>query len=433
MARTSKTKIGSHGEQAERTTRAAAQGAEFASRAHGELLQQYRTGQQQAMQGAELVSGMDERRKARNEQSRQFDAEMAQRREFETGRQALDQQQIDLRAAEQGYQRTGATGSPLLDQRMQKLQSEMDRGAGQPGAGGQPEVGPPTPEQQRRADQMGKGVEMPGAHQPFVPTAEGKAAQRMERFKADTQRMQAEAYREQVKGQLLKAQLQGDEEGAKNLKANLMKPINSDAKLLEDFASGKFNDKSWDSVEAMVADVPDPELRREVEQKVPGPRLRSFLSAKVAFGALNYIKDTGGDMPDAKVVDFTSPQMQQFTGAVKQTADLIGQMGAEFGQFLGLRTLNDKIRFQNEMAAKMVLSGMTAKQASAQGPFGEMSPSTGGVQFNQQAQQPPAPGGPEMAPQRPSLVDLREGRGLTPEQQRTREILSSGPSGFGVR
>lgn len=391
MARQGKTKITGEdtSEQASRLNQAAASGAAAKAQAHGELLQQHRFGQQQALQTAEVAGGMYDRAQQRKLQER----ELAFQQQAETGRQALGQQQINLDAAKAGYQQErGGPTSPLLSERQAKLDAEMQRGGEETSALYQ---GDPAAEQ-RGAEQQGKPLEMTESGR-FVPTEEGRAMQTRKNFEADTERMRAETYREQTRASLLKAQATGDKEAEKAVKTSLMQPIKSDAKLLTQFATGKMNDKDWDSVKSMAQGVPDPELQREIESGIPGPRLRSFLSSKVAHGALNFIKDTGGDLPDGDVIDYTSPQMQQFTQQVAQAGQMIGSMGKDFGAFLGLKTFSDKLRFQNLLASKAVLAGMTAPSVPQQGgagPFGGMTPSAG------QPQQAAAPGptAPQVAP-----------------------------------
>lgn len=417
MARTSKTKITGEdvGEQAERTNRAAAVGAQGVQQAHSELLGQHRFGQQHALQIADVAGTAYERMKGRE-----------QERDIETGRQSLQQQELDLGAAREGFNRQGqgAPTPPLLDERQKKLEAEMARGE-QQGGGQDPAA------MQRRAEQAKKPMEMSGAGNTFVPSEQGQAVQKRKNFEADTDRIKAESYAAQTSAQLVKAQRSGDVDTVKNIKTNLMQPIKTDAKLLGDVATGKMNDKSWDSIQAMAAEVPDPELQKEIQAKTPGPRLRSFLSSKVAFGALNFVKQTGGDMPDGDVVDYTSPQMQQFTQSVAQAGQFIAMQGAEFGKFLGLKTLNDKLRFQNVMAARSVMEGWTMgqvpgapQQGAAQqpggggaGPMGTMTPSSG------QAPQAPPPSQQQMQQHEQDMVGVRKRYGQEPGGRSVGEML----------
>lgn len=391
MARTSKTKIGGEdtADLSDRTNAASARGHAAVQQARSEAIAQQRGDQEMALRTASELSSIDDRRK-----------QMEHQRKVDTGNQAINQQQVDLESAKAGYQRSGsAPTSPLLDEqaaaknpRQQKLEQEMARGAEQTSA----MQGPPTAEQQRQQEQNKKPMEMTGSS--FVPSEEGQQMQGRKNFEADTERMRAEAYKEQTRASLIKARATDDKDAVKSAKQNLMQPLKTDAKLMSAFASGKANDKDWDNVSSMVKGVPDPELQNEVNSRVPGPRLRSFLSAKLSYNALNFIQDTDGDLPDGDVVDFTSPQMQQFTAAVAQSGQMIGSMGKEFGEFLGLKTLDDKVRFQNMLAAKSVLGGMSSVQ-SPQSPMGGMMPSAGQPQPQpaQGAQQPRdanAPGAP---------------------------------------
>jgi hypothetical protein len=356
MARTNKTQIGSSGESNDRMMRAAESGAAAKQHAHDQYLAQQRHGSAQALQQGQAAASQY----AEGRQLQQRDTQLDQ-----------GQQQIDLEAAKSGFQRQGAGTD-----RMAKLKQEMDQG-GSLGAG---QEGPPTPEQQRRAEQMGKPIEQSGSA--FVPTEQGMAEQRRKSFSADTDRMRAESYQQQVQQSLLKAQATNDQEAIKNIKTNLMKPMESDANMLSEFVNGKANDSTWEKLSKMVEGNPDQALQQEVQSRVAGPRVRDILNQKIASSALKYISTTDGDLPDSKVVDYTNPHMVKFTNEVREVGAMISQMsqqtGGQFTQFLGLKNLNDKIRFQNALAARSVLGGLTGFSPNQQdNPFANTPPSAG--------------------------------------------------------
>jgi hypothetical protein len=426
MARTSKTVIGEEaGDRAAANRQALSEGQAGVRQSHAELMAQKQHGQELAFRSAQEIGQFTQRERERTQQGQQFEAQqkqqgeqfnaqLAQQREIETGRQALEQQQIDVGAAKEGYARTGKeTTSPLLDQRMQKLQQDMNQGG---------EMGPPSPEQQRRMDQAGKPLEMQGATQPFAPTEQGQAIEKRKGYEAETKRMTAETYRMQASAQLEKARAIGDKEAEKEVKGRLMNDLNSDSKMLNSFATGKVTDYDWEKLRQMSADSPDQDLKKEIDSGIAGPNIRRFLESKVSRSVFNYIKDTNGELPDSNHVDMGSPTMQVFSQSVKHFKDLITTMVPQLGQFAGFKSMADRNRMLNRLAVARTenmsggffervarginqgiesMGGGGGGPAEAPNPFQGMSPSAGTPQQKPQPNQAGAARQPTAGPMRP--------------------------------
>ncbi len=377
-------KIGSYGEQSDRMIRAATAGAELHQRAADSLSEQQSRTAAMAGQSAQNISNI----LTQGRESQQRDEQLAFQKKAEEDRIRMQQQEIDLQAARSGFERQPQGGGELGD-RMARLREQMNQG----GMSADPEA-------MLQSEQTSKPLEMSGSK--FVPTEQGMAETSRKAFSADTERIRAEAYRDQVRSSLIKAQMSGDKEGVASLKKNLQAPIESDAKMLENFVNGKATDKDWENISSMMKDNPDPELQKEISSGVAGPRVRAVLNQKIASSALKFIETTGGDLPSSGVVDYTNPHMVKFTNEVRDIGALISQLsaqsGGQFSQFLGLKSLDDKIRFQNQLAARSVLNGFTSFNPGAGGsPTAGLPPSAGGP--------PPTGGGSNLEPvldQRPA-------------------------------
>lgn len=456
MARTSKTRIGGEsGEQAERQIRAAESGAALKQRAHESLMQQETEGRRELLQGATAIGEMSERKKAREQQETQFSKEMAlrkeqlgeqskqagaeraQQREIETGRQALSQQELDLRAAEKGYDRKpGAPESPLLTERggtlkselareglhvvtgrEAKLQSEMARGGAQMQTQGVD--GPPTPEQQRRADQMGRtDIERQGGQGgSFGLNEQGRAKMGIEATKAQANLIRAQAYQQQNQIAYSRAMRQGNQEEMKAVKQKLMAPVQSDRKLEEAFAKGEVNDSDWSKIESLAKDAPDAELAKEIKERMPGPRLRSFLSAATAKSSMQFIIGTEGELPDQ--IDLNNPNLRGFVKEVEKVGSMIGMLekqankvGASMTRWMGVNSYDDKLRLQNKLGAMSMMSGMNRIKTPAQA-----TPA---------APQPPQPPQQSEANQR-DMREVRRNYGQEPGGRSVGEMLQNRP------
>lgn len=328
------------GEQADRELRAAASGSEAVARAHAGVMNQYQAGAQQAQQLGDFAArtvGQGEQLKLQNDQ-------------------------LDLEAAEKGFERGGGSA------REQALQQEMDRGAGQPA------IGPLETESQNRLRMQGeKPLEMDGGT--WRPTAERRAEMKRKNFEADTERIRAEAYRDQVAAQHAKADAAGDEKAADELAAELAGPANSGVKRFDRMMKGDVQDSDWADLadEAKGSEEVDPSLMQDISSKNFSPRVQQFARAQISVDAIKSIARTG--TTDKLKVDWTAPQMRAFTEQVHHFNSLAKTMGPGFAQVFGINSVKSKMKLVNKLAANAVMAGMH----TAPDPFGGMPPSAGGA------------------------------------------------------
>lgn len=304
MALRGKTKLKGQGSKSREQMAAAESGTAARQRATEGVARQHAAGAQQGLATGGQAAGI------------------IQRQEQMEGQQDIAQQRVDLDAAKSGM---------MPNPRMEKLQADMDRGA----------------------DQMGQPLEYEG--QRFIPTpmAEKQAAasQGLAEEKAVTERLRAQAYRQQVAGQLSRANASGDKQGAKELKANLMQPIKSDVNRLDRMMTGKkLKPGDWEGLQKEAQNAQDMQLQADIESRQMTPRVRDFLSRKIAVKALDFIETTG-DLPDGDLVDFTSQAMQQFGRSATIVQAIMQAMGPGFQQFSGITSIAEKNRFVNQLAA----------------------------------------------------------------------------------
>jgi hypothetical protein len=365
MARTSKTTLNQG--KSDEMVRASAQGQQSVDNARAGLNQQQQFGVQQTNRMAADVGGLMGQHQDRQQQQGQFNRQM-QQREDET----------DLDAAKSGFQRKGGD-------RAARLQEEMERGAQQGG------VGALDPESQQRLQQQGaKPLEDAGGK--WVPTDERKQDAQRKNFEADTDRIKAESYADQIGLQVQRAALKGERETAAKLSKTLAQPVNQsvesfDRLLNAEMGEGAVKDSDWTDLEAAAAGGPDadPTLMADLQARKFTPRVQQFARAQISREAVKYIARTG-DTGNLKV-DWTAPMMRQFTEQVQQMNLMAKAMGPEFSRFAGINSIEDKMAFLNQQAAMAVYMGMG--MAPGGDPTGGMPPSAGGqgMQRPQQMQQ----------------------------------------------
>lgn len=358
MARTSKTRMTNSGESGDRMVRASAQGQQSVDRGRQALNSEKRDALNRAETTAGRVGSLMSQHAGREQQGEQFDRQMANQ-----------ESRTDLDAAKSGFERGGGGGGD----RAAALEQEMARGAEQMG----PHVGELDPDsQQRIKDQTSKPMEHDGRWRSTEERKQEKAFdQKQQAFKADTDRIKAETYRDQVGQSVQKAQAAGQVDEAKELRATLAKPINGDVKKFDRMMSGDTTDMDWSDLNDMAkgsAEM-DPSLAADIQSKSFTPRVQQFMRSQISREALKYAVRTGsiGDLS----VDMTAPQMRAFTEQVSQFNALAKSMGPEFSQFAGIRSVEDKMAFLNTQAAMAVLTGMDQQQAPD--PTGGMTPSLG--------------------------------------------------------
>lgn len=385
MARTSKTQIGGSGESNDRMMRAASSGAAAVQQAHSELLGQYRAGAQQANQTAQVTGQIVGAGEERNQQAEQF----AQRMQHE-------ESSLDLEGAKAGFERGGqepgadTEGEPSGgksqgqepggSEREKKLDAEMQKGAGQG------TISPLDPQTQTRLnEQVGKKMEMDSGGK-WRPTAERthKLAneQRREDFQADTERIRAEAYRDQVGVQAQKALAEGNTEAYKEKAKMLAQTPNDMQKAYDRMMQGKVRSEDWSDMASIVKNDPNAEqsLLADIKSKTFTPRVQKFLRAQVQIDSLKSIVRSKGSTNYLEV-DWTAPKMREFQNERDQMNDFM-RANPAMSQVAFIQSTDDKMRFLNVMAAAKVLMGMS----SAPSPAGGMTPATQG--------QGPAPAAP---------------------------------------
>lgn len=385
MARTSKTVIGKgSGEQSDRMMRAATSGQAAISDAQNRLQREQHFQQQQSAQTSRDVVGIFERGSQKKEQTRQFDVQSGQK-----DRQ-LDQAQdrTDLSAAQSGFKRGGESpGGARADQ----LTEDMARGAEQTGGG---LIGPLEADMQKRLVEQGKKPMEMGSDGVWSPTKERQqekaTEQKTSAFKADTERIRAIAYRDQVGVSAQKALAAGDRESYKTLAKQLAQEPNDFQKRFDRLMKGDVRDHDWSDMAkaATGSEGADPTLMADIKEKNFSPRVMAFARSQVAKSTLESIVLSKGSTADLEI-DWTGPKMIQF-GDIRQANNSYMASNPVMQQVAFIRSTEDKMRFLNVLSAAQVLAGQT------QAP-GMPTPST---------EAPPEAGG-AMAP--PPLIEQSEG------------------------
>lgn len=381
MARTSKTKIGEgEGEQGERMMRANASGHAMQTQARQDLIAQRERGMDRPVQQGAQAAGLINEFEARQQQQGQFDARMGEERRQFDARFGQEQDRLELDAARSGFERGQGPGGD----RAAQLEQEMDRGAAQTGPPGG--IGPLQTEEQERLRRQGQQpLEMEGGR--WRPTEERRRQMKREDFNADTERIRAEAYRDQVGQQVQQARIKGNAEDAKELAQTLSKPINGDVQKFDRLMKGEVQERDWSDLAdyAKGSEEVDPTLMNDIKAKQFTPRVQQFLRSHISRESIKYIIRTG-DTSNLKV-DWTAPQMQQFVSQVANFNSIAKSMGPEFAQYAKINSIEDKMAFLNTQAALAVYMGMSAAprgqlpMPSAGGPAGgggAPSPMVGG-------------------------------------------------------
>ena len=400
--------------------RAAESGAAQRQRAHEALLAQGERGSERIASQGMRATQLGQESQRLQEGQRQFDeSQAASEREAEAQRRfAADQAQRErslklseaeterefaAREEQKNRELTAAREGLVYQSREERLRAEMARGEEQTRGGMAPgEQGPPMPDmqqgppmptgpgglspeaEQRLGAQTGQGNEMVGGGR-WIPNAERQQATRFEQerqaFKDQTERVKAEAYRDQVAASRMRASLEGDTEKVERLTTELQQPIISNTQKLNRFQKGEPTDNDWDSLKSMArAWSQDDQLIADAEAKQWTPRVRQFLNAQIAKDTLKFIGYTG-TFPDVKKtsVDMTSPIMQQFTTAAGQIGGWMRGVPPGMTQWMGINDQEDKTSFVNRWAAAMTLSGMMMGdyEGAGGGGFGGMTPAAG--------------------------------------------------------
>ena len=378
MARTSKTVIGKgSGEMNDRMMRAQESGHRMVSAERDRMDNLRRENQQNYSHLGQGLARSFDNQAAREQQQSQFDAQMQQRGQQFERQMANDEARTDLEGAKAGFERGGGGND-----RAAKLQAEMDRGASQTGGGTVGAIG--EQEQQNLREQSKKPLEMDGGQ--WRPSEQGQQIQQRKSFEADTERMRAETYRDQVGASVQKAKMQGNKDEAQQLQTTLAAPVNQMGESYDRFMNDKATEGDWRNLAKMASGIEgfDPSIKHDIEGRNWSPRLQSMMRANQSQEALKYVVRTG-DTSNLKTIDWTSPQMQQFTQNVAHFNALAKSLGPEFAQFAGIRSIEDKMSFLNMQAAISVITGMD----TAPDPTGGAMPSSGGPMGGEEQGQAP--------------------------------------------
>lgn len=261
-------------------------------------------------------------------------AQRQQQREIATGQQMLQMRGQGLQAAEAGMEQAQGPLPPLVQERMQQLE-----------------------------EQMGKGVEMRAPGTEFEPGEERKAATELKRYQAETERIRAEASRKQANvASYGRAELRGDKQGMENAKKVLVTPLKVGVARAERQIKGEPNEQDWAALDQVVKEnsvVPgwaaaNGEFIQAVENREPGnERIRAYQSAMIGKAAMEYIETTGEMPKDNDLIDMSSDTMQRFSDNTKRAADVIRMTIPPFQQSMLFRSMDDKVKFQNKLAAWM--------------------------------------------------------------------------------
>jgi len=343
MARRGKTKIGGGEQEQSRTMMSAAQsGTAARQRATEAYATEEDRQRQMAFQEGQALGKMGMGAVEAQQQ-------LEQREKIATGAEMQRGRQIELEEAKAGLKRTGGAEPPLS--RAERLRQEMDQGA----ATGR------SPEEQARLQKQGqKPVEI-GGRNPAMPGYEmtelGKAREARKDFDSMTRRMA-------VQGRLQRARASGDKTNIAKVKQLMMQPLKSSVKRMNRMMSHRASADDWKSVKAMAGGVPDPELMRDIENSDMTPRVRDFLSRQIAAESLKFIEESEGELPDGNLIDFTSPAMKTFMDFQQTINTLAQNMGP---LFQGITSLDEKIRFTNQLAASFARMALANPQAAQQG------------------------------------------------------------------
>lgn len=370
MARRGKTVIGKgEKEQTRLMMQAEESGVAARGRASEALVRQQQAGIQQGMQMGRLGA-----------ETAQQHAQLEQQRKIATGQEMQAGQRIELQEAQAGMERAPGGAEPPLS-REERLRQEMDQGT----AGAEaPETSPMSPEEvarlQRQGEQPieigGAGPAQPGLQEPggLRQSEAGKKRQELAQYEADTKRMTAQARITATQNKVMQAEAKGDKEARKIIRAEKISALDQQKDLYSRIKNNKpsatdFRTLTKWAEESGMADSPGGEQLMEIlaagSKSGMGPvdpegqfRLQSFIKAHMDRSGMKFAA-LFGEVP-GDFVDFSGPVMEQYMGAQKQVTSTMQQLGPSFQNYYGIKTWEDKLRFQNRMAAILVLSGSAA-------------------------------------------------------------------------
>lgn len=216
------------------------------------------------------------------------------------------------------------------------------------------------------------------AHGRWRPTKEHTAGIEREAkrkdFEADTDRMRALAYRDQVGVAAQKALAAGDKKSYEENVDRLVATPNDMQKRFDRMMKNDVRSTDWSELSQLAkgSEEMDPTLQADLKAQQFTPRVAAFVRAQVQKDALQSIVLSKGSTNKLEV-DWTAPMMRQFQGEVASINDFMRSNPA-LGQLAFIKSTDDKMRFLNVLAASKVLMGMT----QAPSPSAGMMPATQG-------------------------------------------------------
>jgi len=352
--------IGRDPEVTKNEIEAGKEGGKLVGQAGDTLAGQYQSGAREATQQASVFGGLAQQGEQLKEQKRSNQVHEAE---------VEDQQ--DIERADRGLEQQGET-------RADRLRREMEQG--------------------RQDKQMNEPLEVQG---PDSKTGVVQSEQRksLDTSKAVSNQMSAQARYLNALKSYNGSKITGDKELEKSELKSLQQPIESASRLFDEGKNGKLTESQWGEIKDLAAGNPDPQLQAELSQPKTqfsklGPATGRFLQSRINFTALTFMAHTG-EMPDGKLVDMASPEMQQFTNVAGGVQDHLRQWdeltGGAMSESLGIDTLAKRNQVVRQMAANAMLKQM---QPLPQGNGSEPVPSQGGPSARPQQPQPGSPAGP---------------------------------------
>ena len=380
------------------------QGLQRASEYEGQVHQQ---NFQNTMQLAQMAAGAIQSHQQSKQQQGQFEArQQSEAQQFEAGQkltreqmaqrstefqqsQGLEREQMaqraqqfteaqDLEAARSGLMRSqGQQQQPEQqqpeqqpqgpvygppepsNQRQQRLQQEMDRGARQT----QTMQAQPTPDDIRRQQQGQKPMEM-GRSGRWVPTPEAERELQVKESLAETKRLDVIMRRQEMAARANFALMKGDVDTYQAAAESSAKSVSGIGKAYDRMMDGKATNDDWDNLSSEAKDLQslDPAAYADIQAKKFSPRVQKLMRAGMMARSMEHIAQYGDDKD--LYVDFASPQWKDYTERITMFSGIAASLGPEFAQFAGIRSLADKNRFLKRQAAMSMIYGMDQFRAA---------------------------------------------------------------------
>tara|TARA_R110000803_G_scaffold48198_5_gene100086 strand:- start:6555 stop:8003 length:1449 start_codon:yes stop_codon:yes gene_type:complete len=423
MARTSKTVIGKgSGAMSDRMMRAEETGQRrvMAERERGDRIN--REGKQDMRQLTQGFVSSIAAKEQSDQRADQFSSSQAQQASQFDRSQANAEARTDLAGREAGFERgPGGGRAAQLEQEMQRGGQQMAGGPGAQGATGGRGPGELNSEDQARLQgQVSQPMELDGQWRSTGERDQQMADKKKgDAFKADTQRINAETARfnaemraDEAGAKYQQAGMKGENETQQEIAAILAKPINQNVAKFDRFQNQEGSDQDWGDLSSMVGESNEfnAELKADIDAKSYTPRVQQFMRAQISKESLKFIVRTGAT--SNLEIDWTAPQMRQFTEQVAQVNAMAKTMGPEFAQMAGIHSVKDKMAFVQTQAAMMVLSGMDQyRQADTDGNGFVMGDEVAGLNMSGQSQQEDPTGGapPSMGQQPEPGMEQQQG------------------------